>query len=99
MRISDWSSDVCSSDLALARQAAVADEGAEQQPVERQQRTQPDERAGHVVDAVESARPDNQVKAGKGQVDPIGLADHRAAARGEPRARLDRKSTRLNSSH
>ena len=62
-------------------QASVADKGAEQQAVGREQGAQADKRAGHVVDAVEPAGPDDEVETGKGQVDGVGL-DHDGAALG-----------------
>src|SRR3546814_4954787 len=95
MRISDWSSDVCSSDLApgdLAdlrrRQAAPA------AAVELLQLGE-----GHVVEIEVESHADGV--GGDQVVDLAGLEERDlgvARARGE-RAQQDRKSTRLNSSH
>ena len=52
-------------------QAAIADKGAEQQSVGREQGAKADERTGHVVDAVEPAGPDDEVETGEGQVDGV----------------------------
>src|SRR3546814_4223903 len=101
MRISDWSSDVCSSDLRLvghgqdvAQRLQVADRGVD---VDRLDRV-----AAEHVDGVELvAEPDQVLEvpavadapaAGEvGDVRGAGdLADHNL---------VDRKSTRLNSSH
>ena len=56
-------------------QTAIADKGAEKQAIGREQRSETEERAGDIVDAVETARPDDQVETGKGKVDGVGL-DH-----------------------
>src|SRR3546814_10040906 len=95
MRISDWSSDVCSSDLfALFGQKGL-ETGGLPQPVGR--RVGDDERA--VARRQHDARdialdPEAQrepVAERKGHLDPHGL--HRVGGG------VDRKSTRLNSSH
>src|SRR3546814_9021433 len=102
MRISDWSSDVCSSDLAdeqqllpvpfaaAARRGAVGkDEAARYQPVDEDAHAIAERRGGHRRD---SAAEQQQEQSGVG-------TERQAACEqiGEP-AR-DRKSTRLNSSH
>src|SRR3546814_4439647 len=98
MRISDWSSDVCSSDLgardraaAIDREMPLADDRIARQALE-------------IVAQIEAARD----AAGQGfrefvderrLIDPAPLALDRAFNReGRGRTR-DRKSTRLNSSH
>src|SRR3546814_7428287 len=113
MRISDWSSDVCSSDLFAVAQAApvrrddLTDiEQALRQIVEgcgrvekavakQQQRLVPITPAADVIaqsaDADEFGLTDGHGQAGAGEDDQY---KSRAAAN-----RLDRKSTRLNSSH
>src|SRR3546814_4673724 len=75
MRISDWSSDVCSSDLASARVARARAESAR-----GRLRGLP---RGHSAAARGSA-----------EAQPAGVVAVPAGV-----ARLDRKSTRLNSSH
>src|SRR3546814_6536893 len=73
MRISDWSSDVCSSDLLL--------DGAVDF-----RRTEPEAVA---IDGGIRAAVDDRAAARR-DADPVAMA---------PDARIDRKSTRLNSSH
>lgn len=70
-------------------QASVTDERTEKQAVGRQQGAQPHECAGHIVYAVESAGPDDQIEARKGQVDGVGLDRHRTGRGGKARAGLD----------
>ena len=71
-----------------AWQAAVADKGAEQQAVGRQQGAKANQRAGDVVDAIEPAGPEDEVEAGEGQVDTVGLALDGTDPRGKAGARL-----------
>src|SRR3546814_2875270 len=103
MRISDWSSDVCSSDLALFERlcehgeqtvgALTADAGVSQPAVSKHLAIL--RQAGLVIDRQQgrqahySARP--------AALAP--LADWTGRMTGFWQARLDRKSTRLNSSH
>src|SRR3546814_3760168 len=107
MRISDWSSDVCSSDLADPPAQGQLVDGADILAVDG------DAAAGDVVEAVEQPR--------QGRLAGAGCADHGdLLARRDPEADAfqdlaarvigemhvvehhlagDRKSTRLNSSH
>src|SRR3546814_10627506 len=100
MRISDWSSDVCSSDLAeesgmaKGKQAAVAEQKIEGTGKQRKAQDLHDE------DRIEDKRCDDEQheKAGEDRhmVPRHALrANGRACRRGD---RGDRKSTRLNSS-
>src|SRR3546814_9398139 len=105
MRISDWSSDVCSSDLDYLGMAGMADE--EDVPSILNQpfglaMNLGDERAGgvEIIEAALFGRGRNRLR------HAMGREDHRHAVRNlvefgdEDRALgLDRKSTRLNSSH
>src|SRR3546814_6069925 len=86
MRISDWSSDVCSSDLVADREDRV---------IERRLRlAEPGGRAAPPVI-------DQYVKVGEplDMVPPHRRDEDRVARLKLHRLRLDRKSTRLNSSH
>src|SRR3546814_10510826 len=98
MRISDWSSDVCSSDLAaeVAFDHVLADFGAQALDFRLGQVADLDRRvdAGRfakllrtgTADAVDALQPDPDMLLGR-QVDPCNTRH------------ADRKSTRLNSSH
>src|SRR3546814_1365133 len=101
MRISDWSSDVCSSDLLrLEREKLVA--GLRRLQSTARRLAGADERVDRRAGAVDIAdharlhaqrifkRPDAVFPA------RIGIGDHLGMVAGE---RTDRKSTRLNSSH
>src|SRR3546814_2525407 len=109
MRISDWSSDVCSSDLfgrGLARQhvdgnlladaidraiGEAADRGAVGGDVGR------DEEDLVLLDPIVSSAGEHRARRGATGVEcEAVVADHRHAARG---GEVDRKSTRLTSSH
>ncbi len=79
---------------AQAGQAAVADKGAEQETVGREQRAETDERAGHVVDAVEPAGPEDEVETGEGQVYRVDLDGDGTAAGGEARPGLRNREMR-----
>src|SRR3546814_1644070 len=99
MRISDWSSDVCSSDLVELHQHVVAGDpqvgGAES------------DEGGDV----EAAHPDDVeagLVGGEAELAGIVVAESRLGLDADPRqqraqflqdAALDRKSTRMNSSH
>src|SRR3546814_10903549 len=91
MRISDWSSDVCSSDLRVREQGVldlsrVDVEGARHDHVVLAVH---DEQVALVVEVADVAR-----------VEPAILVDGPLGLHGTPPvARQDRKSTRLNSSH
>src|SRR3546814_4015988 len=102
MRISDWSSDVCSSDLALTRQVAerpvhhpLARDAIlprEARPLDRQaeMRFAAAVVAGMAV-MLRAVVAEGEIRIGKsGGKQPFHLALHWT---------LDRKSTRLNSSH
>src|SRR3546814_3344171 len=87
MRISDWSSDVCSSDLE------EIGEGPDRAVHQRIGRDAHD-RQRHREDEPDDQRPEHELE-GEGkavEVEPVVLED-RAEIHG------DRKSTRLNSSH
>src|SRR3546814_5802105 len=102
MRISDWSSDVCSSDL----------EQASQRDIERDQRTaeEADVAAQETKSAVDAADKGSQELINDVQITHVRrvLIVRKEAAepirgswseRAPRRRRRDRKSTRLNSSH
>src|SRR3546814_7241386 len=87
MRISDWSSDVCSSDLAVA----VGRLGA------APQEDQPE--SVHVVADYETRDAEHH-RGDDPAIDRIGRANQGDDRRQQDHhSRLDRKSTRLNSSH
>src|SRR3546814_4379591 len=101
MRISDWTSDVCSSDLAELRHRGAelfqpdGDEG-EDAPFRRYSG------AGRLLQA--AAEPEGEAGADHRRDAPAGGADETGggaalARRGDGGDRPDRKSTRLNSSH
>src|SRR3546814_4217792 len=98
MRISDWSSDVCSSDLELAAMLGA-------QPIDlvlaaQQARDIP---FAEVMQAITASGKDIPVVAVSNGIDDAGL--HEAQSTGARNIALrhkpqqDRKSTRLNSSH
>src|SRR3546814_1106194 len=102
MRISDWSSDVCSSDLLVAALGHPGDVLARPLGLETEAHRGDAERAGDLPDLVEVG-----VHLGAGVVDGLQgragklelaarLERHAGAVLGEGE---DRKSTRLNSSH
>src|SRR3546814_1563831 len=105
MRISDWSSDVCSSDLAVAPRGVGA--RLEQRPALALAEPRPEARRGGGIIARPGEQPHRQAVG----LD-LGLLEHARVAAEllresaidpggvEPRAAAqDRKSTRLNSSH
>src|SRR3546814_6085606 len=97
MRISDWSSDVCSSDLAVERAGGGRIEG-----VDRQRRFARARDAGDAGEGAErELRIDIPEVVGARALDGEVLARALAAAGRERHlaAAGDRKSTRLNSSH
>src|SRR3546814_1374135 len=97
MRISDWSSDVCSSDLGILAVAAHADTGERRCHVgfaEAQVRGGLFDAAGTLVE-VGARGPVVAVGAGEGLERRLRVP---AALAGQQVER-DRKSTRLNSSH
>src|SRR3546814_8875950 len=109
MRISDWSSDVCSSDLAvLARQRAAERERQREQPWQRGLRAhglrgvvRVEQDVGvQVAVAGVAEGDDRQVELARQRLD---ARDQRGKARHRHHHVLvdlaDRKSTRLNSSH
>src|SRR3546814_1276258 len=115
MRISDWSSDVCSSDLAHGDKKSVLapDEIADAPEHERaerpdrkarRERRKREDEAGGFVDAREELRRnDRREQAVEVEIIPF---EHRAERRGKddlafalPGFDGDRKSTRLNSSN
>src|SRR3546814_1998802 len=101
MRISDWSSDVCSSDLAVALDVAQVEPGRLQPlPLElhdpRLDDHTPDPEGGIAV-----AGGEHPADAGPA-ADPVAVeaaAARRRTRAGERDRPQDRKSTRLNSSH
>src|SRR3546814_3266170 len=106
MRISDWSSDVCSSDLHLLDEQGISRELEALRTVRLKAKGFPDAMDGRrrVVDGF-SHRPQAPMRRAsrrrlQGQPDRLGdlvIADLARPAR--PRLVVDRKSTRLNSSH
>src|SRR3546814_4558603 len=104
MRISDWSSDVCSSDLLLA--VAIFEFESNGEGVARlwigirRRDRDPDHQyfaSAETIGALQRRRGDRNARIGAAEADDIGRAARSGAAalsRGE-----DRKSTRLNSSH
>src|SRR3546814_6388149 len=104
MRISDWSSDVCSSDLAEARALVLAVQRAVDLPELAQGRRNvlarhADAVVAHLEDvAVLGAAVDAEADpaAGGGELDGV---DKQVQQRLLQLALVDRKSTRLNSSH
>src|SRR3546814_1031151 len=101
MRISDWSSDVCSSDLRIRRQIArqcipVDEHSLGDREGERRIRV--------AIDAAQRIGCYRQRARGDGERGRIGRILREAeaviaAVAGQPAAGQDRKSTRLNSSH
>src|SRR3546814_9691363 len=114
MRISDWSSDVCSSDLRLLKLKAPADDGAArlqtyQQPGERAEGGQDAGGIGESVqthlpsfartEARQSQRLDEQHgKDARHQIEQQPAAERQHDGLGQADRCEDRKSTRLNSS-
>src|SRR3546814_9808690 len=93
MRISDWSSDVCSSDLSVRRSAA---------PIAAAGGARSAKRPGGKEDGGRgsgAAARSGQGAGGKRCVPEIQSQLWRDHAAGPARADRDRKSTRLNSSH
>src|SRR3546814_3963272 len=88
MRISDWSSDVCSSDLALVGVGIIA-------------RQRPAPVAEHAVEAGRALPILSAALAAQRRADTIFAEPQPGQAVGliEAQAGLDRTSTRLNSSH
>src|SRR3546814_3210515 len=84
MRISDWSSDVCSSDLGLARPPGARDRRTrDRQGIDRRAPAPP-------VDALGPALCDHELRRDARDIDRKRVVRARGG---------DRKSTRLNSSH
>src|SRR3546814_5864466 len=99
MRISDWSSDVCSSDLAaldveaeMDRLALAQQQGVERARIERQQR-----RAGE--DEGRRQRQTVPGDAAEAAEQPVVQVAKLLVVAEEDHEAEDRKSTRLNSSH
>src|SRR3546814_7647719 len=103
MRISDWSSDVCSSDLGLVDQLQSRERIVERIGGKRHRQARGDlvvdlaaEREGLVALLVAQVAADRRARlAGDREVEPIALRRLRVRAQNLQ----DRKSTRLNSSH
>src|SRR3546814_5614523 len=104
MRISDWSSDVCSSDLARENEAPIAIAAIDIAVlVDLEEHARMAERAGNTVSAAVAG------DAAMGDSDRFGRRDHgwgdsKARCGGQsstdiPSCQRDRKSTRLNYSH
>src|SRR3546814_7814227 len=99
MRISDWSSDVCSSDLRDGERSeeghGTATDGALHRPTAEKGTSNRAEPADFAA-----AKPADAAAAGEHAADP---AEQAAIAAGRPSRRIataeDPKSTRLNSSH
>src|SRR3546814_10736616 len=104
MRISDWSSDVCSSDLAAADAGVAAREGVDLQQQDQAHDALVERLADAAAMRQHEARlqlgdlagrdglPREAAEAGVDAVDPAAFRDHVGHG-------ADRKSTRLNSSH
>src|SRR3546814_6303110 len=95
MRISDWSSDVCSSDLLDQFHAPAVPCPFEDEVISRPEKDEPDEKTDRRDrNGVEHSRP------GRHRHD-VAIADRRDSDHREIEhvAKADRKSTRLNSSH
>src|SRR3546814_6122728 len=88
MRISDWSSDVCSSDLTLGNRVEMGEEAERRDGVDDQRRRPALEEAEYHRRAGHRKHEADQHADHEG--DDLVLGDQRAG---------DRKSTRLNSSH
>src|SRR3546814_4904336 len=114
MRISDWSSDVCSSDLSglveIGMRQVGADEAGEQQlgrteigalEVAAMQLGATQVAAREVAAGQLHAAEDGALAVGTAGGDPaaVGLQDHIDLGRQVGSLAIDRKSTRLNSSH
>src|SRR3546814_7345011 len=109
MRISDWSSDVCSSDLA--REQGIADRGLSLAPGARWRDAAVGitgvglVRGAAMVENAHAAHPgsgDDAIGRMPDSPDRKAIADRPKTARNgacPPRQPTDRKSTRLNSSH
>src|SRR3546814_3305779 len=98
MRISDWSSDVCSSDLLAHRRRDADDQrillGGAAQPVAENLRV-----AERTAGFLDRKCPSNGIELGDAVIfDRVGLGRSEALALGRHDMQ-DRKSTRLNSSH
>src|SRR3546814_5113277 len=103
MRISDWSSDVCSSDLFFHHQAErVGDPGCEQVRALLDQRVEFGEEVGHIK-CPKSVRIERSRDAPRPCAVLMGVSTSldTNGKRGSPPQLFhrDRKSTRLNSSH
>src|SRR3546814_4073211 len=103
MRISDWSSDVCSSDLADAG-AAVAAVGIDLQPgleIARIHRLacEPGIDGQRVADLGRIAQTPADGRGEHGRIDIAGRAAAHVDVAALGKYRRDRKSTRLNSRH
>src|SRR3546814_6591391 len=99
MRISDWSSDVCASDLAAALVVGKDHrdiEAADAAPISNGQCPARARRQGFSAERVAVEGTHAGLRIGKALQGSLGLVDHDHFEIG---ARLDRKSTRLNSSH
>src|SRR3546814_2468381 len=105
MRISDWSSDVCSSDLRLVGQGI--EQRLHQSPIRVHSEQAEPEAAAELQDGAAVPSPAGcPVGRGEGEVDPLahGEAIDALQQQGEAEAAFqlddeDRKSTRLNSRH
>src|SRR3546814_8077097 len=96
MRISDWSSDVCSSDLAALLLGELVHVEIPAEQLTHVHRHRAVEEYRKVENAPRSLEPIEVKEQRLRTVDGEGGYDDRAAPRCPPR---DRKSTRLNSSH
>src|SRR3546814_1098157 len=105
MRISDWSSDVCSSDLTARNKVLPSCLSLVEAAEDRDRRDAVERRAAEIVRQPEIDLRELPIAgaAAKLVIDLIGHAQargaHRMAEAFEPAVGLDRKSTRLNFSH
>src|SRR3546814_9505938 len=100
MRISDWSSDVCSSDLIKAHERALAIEKLDRRKAERRREVRALAQQRERLDRRQSRGAKDAAKANQAAI-LLGLQKQRSQnSAGKLRAEQeDRKSTRLNSSH
>src|SRR3546814_1400307 len=106
MRISDWSSDVCSSDLArvVERLAEGGDDRGQVEPGGEPGRERRSHDHEQRIEAEQEARDDDE-DADQNEHDARPDGKSKICSRGDAETRreypknVDRKSTRLNSSH
>src|SRR3546814_5540006 len=98
MRISDWSSDVCSSDLIYTTERTLAEHGDKLDAADRQAVESDLEALKEAVKGDDAADIKEKTEALAQSSMKLGEAAYKAAGQ-ETGEAGDRKSTRLNSSH